>query len=232
MKPKMIVKISVDIAMTIAMLLLMTYLLIGEETHEWIGIVMFALFVTHHWLNRAWSRNILRGKYHVRRICQTILVLVILLCMLGSMISGMILSQYVFAGLDIHRGLEWARTVHMLSSYWGFILMGIHLGFHWNIMIAMVGKKVPKASTGRTIVMRVIAVLIALYGVIAFIKRDFWNYMILKNHFAFYDFSEPVIFFLLDYLAVLCMFAFVGHYVSKALLFLNRREATKEKKKK
>lgn len=231
MKPKMIVKISIDIAMTIAMLFLMTYLLIGEETHEWLGIIMFVLFVTHHWLNRAWSRNILRGKYHVRRIFQTILVFLILFCMAGSMVSGIILFQYVFAGLDIHRGLGWARTVHMLSAYWGFVLMGVHLGFHWNIMIAIAGKKAPKASAGRTIVMRVIAVLIAIYGVTAFIKRDFWNYMILKNHFAFYDFSEPVLFFLMDYLAVMGMFVFVGHYVSKALLFWDKRNAMKEKKK-
>lgn len=34
MKPKMIVKIVVDIVMTIALLLLMTYELIGQEAHE------------------------------------------------------------------------------------------------------------------------------------------------------------------------------------------------------
>ena len=220
----MIVKISVDLAMTAAMMLLMTYLLIGEETHEWIGIVMFVLFVTHHWLNRAWSRNILRGKYHVHRFCQTMIVFLILLCMLGSMISGMILSQYVFAALNIHKGMEWARTIHMLCAYWGYVLMGLHLGFHWNMMLSMAGKTPLKAVTGKTVTMRVLAVLMAFYGGIAFIKRDIWNYMILRNHFAFFDFSEPVIFFLLDYLAVLGLFVFVGHYMSRGLISLKKRQ--------
>ena len=72
------------------------------------------------------------------------------------------------------------------------------------------------------IIMRIYAVLSALYGGFAFIKRDIWNYMTLKNHFAFFDFSEHVIFFLLDYLAVMGLFVFIGHYLSKGLLKLDR----------
>ena len=218
----MIVKICVDIAMTIAMLLLMAYQLVGEEAHEWIGIGMFALFVSHHLLNYAWSRNVFKGRYNARRICQTILVIMILLCMVGSMVSGVILSRYALAFLDIHSGMSWARSVHMLSAYWGFVLMSIHLGFHWNMMIAMAAKpfhtKTSEFSTAGVVVMRVLAALIAVYGCIAFVKRDVWNYLILKNHFAFYDFSEPVIFFLLDYLAVMGLFVCAGHYISKGMV--------------
>lgn len=36
MKPKMILKICVDIGMTVALLLLMTYELVGQATHEWL----------------------------------------------------------------------------------------------------------------------------------------------------------------------------------------------------
>lgn len=38
--------------MTVALLLLMAYGLVGEAAHEWIGMGMFALFVAHHILNR------------------------------------------------------------------------------------------------------------------------------------------------------------------------------------
>lgn len=221
MKPRMMIKIGVDIAMTLSLLLLMTYQLIGENAHEWIGILMFLLFVVHHLLNGAWSKNLLRGKYNARRICQTALVFLILLCMLGSMVSGIILSRYVFTFLKIRSGIAWAGRVHMLCAYWGFVFMSIHLGFHWNMMIAMTRKALPLACAGSavsTVVSRVIAALIAIYGMVAFGKRDIWNYLILKNHFAFYDFSEPVIFFLLDYLAVMGLFVVIGYYLSKVLL--------------
>ena len=226
MKPGMIIKICVDIAMTVALLLLMAYQLVGDKEHEWIGIIMFVLFVLHHILNRGWIRNILRGKYYARRIVQALLVFMILLCMVGSMVSGIMLSRYLFVMLNIRGGTALARSVHMLCAYWGFVFMSIHLGFHWNMMIAMAGKVFPKkqgehAKVG-IIIMRVIAVVIAVYGMFAFVKRDIWNYMILKNHFAFFDFSESVIFFLLDYLAVMGLFVFIGHYLSRGLLRLDK----------
>lgn len=217
MKPRLIVKICVDFAMTIMLLLLMAYQLIGEEAHEWIGVILFLLFVVHHLLNRAWSKNLLKGKYNTRRYIQTFLVLLILLCMIGSMVSGIILSRYVFVSLPITGGMAIAGRVHMLCAYWGFLLMSIHFGFHWNMIVAMAGKAFTKAPEGSIFAARFLAFVIAIYGGIAFARRDFWNYMTLKNHFAFYDFSEPVIFFLLDYFAVMGLFAVLGHYLSKGL---------------
>ena len=41
------VKPIVDILMTIALLLLMSYELIGSTAHEIVGIVMFVLFITY-----------------------------------------------------------------------------------------------------------------------------------------------------------------------------------------
>lgn len=52
MKPKMIGKITVDLGMTILLMLLMAFERIGRTAHEWIGAGMFVLFVLHHILNR------------------------------------------------------------------------------------------------------------------------------------------------------------------------------------
>ena len=41
MNPKMIVKTGVDIGMTVALMFLMTYEMIGRALHEWLGIGMF-----------------------------------------------------------------------------------------------------------------------------------------------------------------------------------------------
>lgn len=88
MKSTMKCKLAVDAAMTVALLLLMAYGLVGEAAHEWLGMGMFALFLAHHVLNRKWLLAIGKGKYTPLRIIQTALVGVILLCMLGSMVSG------------------------------------------------------------------------------------------------------------------------------------------------
>lgn len=64
MKPTLKIKIAVDAAMSVSMLLLMAYGLVGEAAHEWIGMGMFALFVAHHILNRKWLLAV--GKANTR----------------------------------------------------------------------------------------------------------------------------------------------------------------------
>ena len=88
------------------LLLLMIYELIGAAAHEWFGIGIFGLFIVHHILNRKLIRCVFKGKYALFRIWQTILVIGILLTMMGSMYSGVILSEHALSFLPIKGGLS------------------------------------------------------------------------------------------------------------------------------
>lgn len=140
MKPKAIVRIGIDIGMTVLLLLLMAYELIGSSLHEWIGLAMFVLFVCHHLLNRGWYKNLFRGSYTPMRLLQTILAGLVLLTMLGAMVSSVLISREVFAFLPISGGQSLGRTLHLLCAYWGFVLLSLHLGIHWRSMMAMAGR--------------------------------------------------------------------------------------------
>ena len=225
MKSKQILKITVDILMTATLLLLMSYSLVygsnpavGETVHEWFGTGMFVLFVLHHILNQKWSRSILKGKYTPYRIVQTTLVVLVLLTMCGSMVSGILLSRTVFSFLGIRGGQAAARTLHMLSAYWGFVFMSLHLGLHWSGIMGMARKLTKKSSKICKWTLRMIAALIAVYGAYAFIKRNFGNYMLLRYHFVFFDFEEPLMLFWLDYAAIMGLFVYVGYYISALLI--------------
>ena len=224
MKPKQIVKIVTDILMTIILLLLMAYSLVGEAAHEWLGIGMFGLFSLHHILNSKWSKNIIKGKYTPYRILQTALVALALVSMLGSMVSGIVISRHAFSFLPITGGQSWGRTLHMLSAYWGFAFISLHLGLHWNIIMAMTKKIFKKQSAVRSWIVRIIGFLIAGYGIYAFIKRDIGSYMLLKTQFVFFDFDEPMIFFLIDYIAVMVLFVFIGYYLSEGLKRFEKKD--------
>ena len=92
-------------------------------------------------------------------------------------------------------------------------------------MLNMTERMFKKPSKVRKWVMRMIGAAIAGYGVYAFIKREIGSYMILKNQFVFFDFGEPLILFLLDYIAVMGLFVFVGHYLAKVLMEIGKNEA-------
>ena len=216
MKPILKIKIAVDAAMSVSMLLLMAYGLVGEAAHEWIGMGMFTLFVAHHILNRKWLLAVGKGKYTPIRVLQTALVGIIFLSMFGSMISGVVLSRYVFAFFPKHGGYELAQQVHILCAYWGFVCMSLHLGFHWSMMLAMARKHLP-SSPPRTWSLRLIGWLWAAYGAFAFRRRGVSLYLLLRSHFVFYDYSEPVILFLINYLSVMVMFVLIGYLISMLL---------------
>lgn len=220
MKRKTILKIVVDIGMTVMLLLLMTYELIGRAAHEWLGIGMFGLFIIHHVLNRKWSQCVFKGKYTLFRIWQTVLIIGILLTMAGSMYSGVVLSEYALSFLPIKGGRAFAREVHMIAAYWGFVLMSLHLGLHWSMMMGMAKRFVKGLTTAGKWLLRGIASLIAGYGVYAFIRREIGRYMLLKNHFAFFDYEEPLIFFLADYVTVMVLLVWTNYYFSKWLRYL------------
>ena len=71
--------------------------------------------------------------------------------------------------------------------------------------------------------LRGIAAFVAGYGIYAFIQREIGWYMFLKNQYAFFDFEEPLVFFLADYIAVMTLLVWVSHYFSKGLRYIMQK---------
>lgn len=224
MKLKQVIKIGIDILMTVALLLLMTYELLGAAAHEWIGTAMIVFLFAHHILNRKWYKNLFHGKYTAVRIVKIILTFLMLIAMVGSMVSGVILSRHVFRFLNITAWRSLARTVHMLCAYWGFILMSFHLGLHWSMVLGFV-KRLRK-NDKKSVVPHIIAVCISGYGIYALLKRDIVSYLLMKIQFAFFNVNEPILLFLLDYLAVMGLFVVIGYY------FIRIWKASEKKRRK
>lgn len=223
MKPKMMVKLCADVLMTVALLFLMGYQFWSEAAHEWIGAGMFVLFILHHILNLNWHKRIFKGKYTAMRTVTLCVGILVLLAMLSLMYSGMVMSRHVFAFLPIESGMALARKLHILGAYWGFILMSLHLGLHWNMILGMLRRQIKlPVSRARNMALFLTSAVIAAYGVYVFISRNFATYLFLQSEFVFLDYSEPKLLFYLDYLALMGLCIFVAHYASR--LFCRKKE--------
>lgn len=226
MKPAVITKIVVDVLMTLALLILIGYQLWGEAAHEWVGAVMLILFLVHHFLNRNWYKNLFKSRYTPVRVFQVSIDMLLLIAMLAEMYSGIVMSRHVFAFLPIDGGMALARRMHILGAYWGFILMSVHLGLHWNMFLGMAKKKIgaKNISNGTNVLLCLIGMLIAAYGVLGFIRRDFTTYLLLQTEFVFLDYEEPIWSFYLDYICLMGLWVFIGHYLSGGLRKLSGRK--------
>lgn len=217
MDKKQKLKIGVDILMTVALMLLMAYELVGQAAHEWIGMGMVLLLAFHHILNWKWVLSLWKGRYTPYRILQTVLVALVLAAMLTQAVSGIVLSRHLFSFLSIQGGTRLARTLHMLGAYWSFVLISLHLGIHLNMMLYAVRKMTGASSPKQTMLLRGLTGVIACYGLYAFFQRGIASYLLLQTQFAFFDFEEPLIFFFADYLAVMVLFVAVGHYLAAGI---------------
>lgn len=222
MRVKRVCRRAADLAMTAALLLLMGYHLWGDAVHEWAGAGMFLLFLLHHGLNAGWYGSLFRGKWTGGRIAQTAIDGLLFVDMLCLMVSGVTMSRHVFGFLHLG-GMGLARSMHLAGSYWGFVLMSVHIGLHWGVVMGL-ARKAAKPAPAAKILLRVCAGLTAAYGLWAFIRRGFLTYMFLQNQFVFFDFSEPALLFYLDYLAIMGLFAALGYYGQRLLRRPHRRE--------
>ena len=216
MKIKVRIKWILDVLMTIALFFLMGYQFWGETIHEWIGAGMLVLFIAHQICNLNWYKNLFRGRYHVTRTVWCIIDILTLAAMLVLMYSGITMSRHVFAFLPMRGGMALARRLHILGSYWGYLLMSLHLGLHWRMVLNVFGKR-RAAQKKYSITGFMISLIIAAYGMYAFIKRYFRTYLFLRSEFVFLDYDEPRLLFLMDYLALMGVCIFIIHYGVKLL---------------
>ena len=223
MKPIVRIKIALDCLMVLLLPVLMAYMLVGEAAHEYLGILMMLCFSSHIVLNRKWYKSLFRGRYSPYRIFQTGINGLLIIMMLGMMISGIMLSKHAFVFLNIQEGMAFARILHMLTAYWGFAIMSLHLGLHGEMFLGMIRNRTRVSASGlQKNFLKIPAAAVVLYGLFILVKTDLLAYMFLKNTFIFFDFERPLFLFFSDYLAMMGMWAVAGHYLTGALCIRSR----------
>ena len=194
--------------MVLLLPMLMAYSLIGEAFHEVAGTLMLALFILHHWMNRAWWKNLFKGQYSPQRVFQTALNLLLLIFMIAQPLCGILISKHLYTFLPTDGVSSVARAIHLPLANWGFVLMSLHAGTHLSAML-------PKGRKKAAVLGCLGAV--SLYGAYAFVKRQIPAYLFLKLPFAFFDYSEPRVFFLADYLTVMILLTMLGYGIMMLL---------------
>ena len=230
MKPQ--IKTVIDLLMTLLLLFLMLYQVTGEMLHEWLGAGMLLLFLAHNLLNLKWYARLFQGSYRPMRLLQTLVNLGVLLSILCLGFSGAVLSRYVFAWLPLRGPMATARSMHMAASYWGFVLMSVHLGLHWGMALGAFRRMCPAKKISGPLLwgLRLCAAGTAGYGLYLFIRKDILAYMFLKVQFVFFDFEQSAGMAAVEQAAMMAFWVFVAYYAARGLAKLSlpahKREET------
>lgn len=205
------IRMPLDIAMTVATLVLMggNYFFESTAVHEILGVVLLVLWAVHITLNRRFFLSLFKGRYNAFRILQAVVNCGILLCAIFLMVSGIMLSNHVFAWLGIESGANFARTAHLLASHWYLVFVSLHIGLHLSLFIR------GKVATGITLAL-------AAYGIYAFVAHGLWKYLTLQQPFFFLDLERGYLLFALDYISIMALFAMAMHLAMTAMVKYSR----------
>ncbi len=131
-------------------------------------------------------------------------------------LSGMMMSRFATPFMNGILPSSIVRQGHLALSHWSFVLMGLHLGLHFGIVMSKLKNRTVK------IILGTVMTGISVYGFYLFFKSDMLNYMLFKNPFAFLDYDKVWWLVLLENLAMLLAWAFAAYLLSIFLRFFTK----------
>ena len=216
---KHVIKRIVDVAMILLLLFLMAYQVTGGAAHEWIGMAMTVLVVTHQVLNLQWYRSLLRGKYPAVRIVMNLTDLLLAAVFVATVFCGLSMSGYAVPFLQGMVKASFARRTHLSISYCLFVLMGIHLGFHIQAMLMK-----SRLSGKKQAVVSICSAVIAGAGLWIFLKNNIPDYLFFRRAFGFLDYEKAAGFVLLENVLMLFFWVYAGWQMLVVLQKPSREE--------
>lgn len=198
----------------------------GNPSHEWAGISMFMLLIVHNAFHRRWFASLAqeprakRGKFNIA------LTLALLAGMLALLGTSMVISETLFAGLRLDDDFT-LRRVHAGIAYWLLIVVAIHLGLRWPLLIAVASKLFGfrESNAVRTAVLRLAAAGIALQGVFSVLALNLPARLLFQISLDWWNFEESVAAFFLHCMAVAGLCMFLTHYSMHWVQRRMRRDA-------
>lgn len=182
----------------------MSYSLLGECVHEWVGTAALVCVVWHLLRNRAWFAALRRGHYNSGRVAGSLVNGLILFTVLGLCVSSLMLSKHVFAFLPLSLPEGVGQTPHQVCAYWGFLLMAVHLGWHGRSLAAAVQRRIVLPAA----VWRGLLALAAVAGAVSALWQRYPAHLFLQVRG--FEPGLGLVLFLVGEAALFALFALAG----------------------
>lgn len=197
-----------DCLMVILLMLLMAYSLTGKSVHIYLGTIMALCFFWHHLMNKQWHRLLFKKSFSLNNRFFIINILLffdmILLIVSGFILAGILPLSTIFA-----------RKIHLICSYWGFVLMSIHTGMHIKGFVFQLHKYFEHHSYFITqLLFVVIPMFIGVFGLFMLVKYQLISYLFMLSEFV-YTPPVSIIQFILEYTAIMLLIIEVTYIYEK-----------------
>ena len=120
-----------------------------------------------------------------------------------------------------------ARLLHLLTAYWCFVLLSLHLGTNLTPIVNAI-----KLNDMYKEIIRFAGILLACYGVFAFVRQNIISYLFLQQGFVFFNINQSLSGCLIDYIAIMSFGTMVGYSIKRLFIKINLCKMSKENENK
>lgn len=201
--------------MTVLLLLSIGYRFTGNVLHEIGGVILALLFIVHNVLNRRWYVVFFKGRQSIRRVLVTLVNLLLVAAMIVTLGTGVLISATVFAPLGTQSSDLFMHDLHQGAAYASFILIAIHLGMHWEMLMAKLKNwlHVDPSRLDWVIISRIISAVVIIYGIYASFMNDIGEKLLMQRAFMRWGEETSLWGFLLDYFAIGGSYVGITHFL-------------------
>ena len=212
-------RIFVDILILAVFLAVMSFHHLPKILHEVLGVLFPLVVIVHLCVNRRWFFSLRKGQWGVMRILGTGVDFLMLLCFAVVVVSGICMSNYLFRDM-IPLSLQRNITLHQLHVSLPFlmlILMGIHLGLHWQSWRQRLKSFLPRAEKShfQRVGSTVIGFAFIGAGIYGSLQNRVGDRLLLKHIFATPATDLPGSVYVLLLFAIFAMYACLGNWMQE-----------------
>jgi hypothetical protein len=211
-------RLLLDFASASLLLFGLSYWWLGNAAHELAGSAMFLLVILHNVFNRRWWDRLPKARREARGLFNTAVTLLLLGAMLALLVTSILISNTLSGVMSAFGGFT-VRQIHTLAAYWVLVIVAIHLGLRWPMIMSAARGLIGIAgrSKARTIVLRVAAAAIAAHGVWSSLVLGLGTKLTMQVSLDWCNFEESVFGFFVHCVAVVGLYVALTHYGMKAL---------------
>ncbi|WP_313605740.1 DUF4405 domain-containing protein [Rhizobium sp.] len=207
------VRLFLDFLAVALIIACLAYWWLDNLSHEILGTALFALVSGHNVFNRRWYGNVRKGRRDTVRLFNIITIVCLAVAMLVMLVTSLLISRDLFSFMALD-GAFAVREIHMFAGYWTLFIIAIHLGTRWTVVMNTVRATLGLAarSTVRTIALRAVALVIAIWGVKSSFEMTFGSKLMLNYSLDMWDFNESTLQFFVNYGSIVGLCAVVTYY--------------------
>lgn len=176
---KNFIKITLDIIMTILLVLMYSKVVISLQFHEIGGLIVFGLFIIHILINWKWVVSVSKRLFDKNLPAKTklgyVLDVLLLICMTFIIISGILISKILFPGI-FNVDFIWMK-LHYFAAAIAIVIVGIHVGLHWTFIKGVFVKIIKLPAVIAKPLSIICLVVIIIFGGYSIGTSSFTNFL-------------------------------------------------------